>query len=126
MITDNYGTNDREDRSYRTADQGINSETMEKKDPAVNQHQDDTSIRGHYSDKADNFERKNSSSQDFDDEFTASDRDRRTLDESEAEEEEELMMRRGVHLAGRIRTRAYSRSGQASHRWASGFTKPEF
>jgi hypothetical protein len=89
MITDNYGTNDREDRSYRTADQGINSETMEKKDPAVNQHQDDTSIRGHYSDKADNFERKNSSSQDFDDEFTASDRDRRTLDESEAEEEEE-------------------------------------
>ncbi|MET3029204.1 hypothetical protein ABXT06_21175 [Flavobacterium sp. UW10123] len=42
MSRKNYDGFDRDDRSYHTADDSINSELLEKKDPAVNQHENDT------------------------------------------------------------------------------------
>ncbi|WP_394772886.1 hypothetical protein [Flavobacterium sp.] len=102
-------------RTSNRDDESIHSETMETKDPAINQHRTTGSDEG-YSEREDNFERKNTSdqnneendtedpyfqknadiAQDLDDDLKndKNDPDRRTLDEynattSEPGEEEE-------------------------------------
>ncbi|WP_281233992.1 hypothetical protein [Flavobacterium gelatinilyticum] len=118
MSRENYDDiYDQEDRRYYAAEDPINSELMEKKDPAINQHED-TSDRTRYRDEdsyestdkrdfedenkhlnkdndtSDPFFQKNAPiAQDLDDELKDddddNDADRRTLDESKADEDEE-------------------------------------
>jgi hypothetical protein len=87
MSRENYDNYDQEDFTYHAADHSasdsINSETMEKKDSAINQHEDE-SQRHNYSE--DHFERDND---DKDDNFLDNDANRRTLDEEKADEDEE-------------------------------------
>lgn len=98
MSKENLDTYDQEDRTYQAAGDSINSETMEKKDPAINQHEDDS--RGIYSD-TDSYERNTTGAyseenentdlnakDDEEDEFDI-DANRRTLDEEEADEDED-------------------------------------
>jgi len=118
MSKENYDNYDQEDHAYYAADDSINSETMEKKDPAINQHQDDSSRYSHKSDDyesngfsnskdnsdenendtSDPFFQKNAEiAQDLDDDLKEKDNDddfdndanRRTLDESKADEDQD-------------------------------------
>lgn len=69
---ENYDTYDQEDRTYHLAEESIHSETMEHTDPAVNQHYDDSRSKDHQPT-----------------ELNHDDADRRTLDESKADEDED-------------------------------------
>lgn len=91
-------------RNSRSDNEAINSETMENKDPAINQHQNDSSSTHRYSDdhnfdrdesdKDDDFDpyfQKNSDiAQDLDEDLKKenNDSDRRTLDEYNANQDE--------------------------------------
>ncbi|QSW89267.1 hypothetical protein J0383_00280 [Flavobacterium endoglycinae] len=118
MSRENYDNYDQEDFTYQAADHvagdSINSETMEKKDPAINQHQnesdrhshiphhDEDSISEHSDEKendtSDPFFQKNASiAQDLDEDLKDEDDDddfdndanRRTLDETKPDEDED-------------------------------------
>lgn len=118
MSRENYDNYDQEDFTYHAADHAasdsINSETMEKKDPAINQHQNDSDrhkhMPDHYEDNEDvfNSHEENDTSDPFfqknapiaqdldedlkdddDDDDFDNDANRRTLDESKADEDED-------------------------------------
>ncbi|GGF22308.1 hypothetical protein [Flavobacterium limi] len=116
MSRENYDNYDQEDLSYHAADHSasdsINSEIMEKKDPAINQHQDESHRHKHMpeyedsddisankkeNDTSDPFFQKNAPiAQDLDEDLKSDDDDdddddanRRTLDEEKADEDEE-------------------------------------
>jgi len=114
MSRENYDNYDQEDFGYYAADDSINSETMENKDPAINQHQNDSDRHTHTSthyesenshsyqsddqqnDPSDPFFQKNAPiAQDLDNDLRGedddfdNDADRRTLDEEKADEDEE-------------------------------------
>ncbi|GAA6765517.1 hypothetical protein AAFH68_14530 [Flavobacterium sp. CGRL1] len=79
MSRENYDNCDQDERSYHAADDSINSELMEKKDPAINQHENDTTgIHG------DTSEHPNPRPDERD-----PDADRRTLDEEKAIEDQD-------------------------------------
>lgn len=92
MSREIFDTYNQEDYTYHAADDSINSETMEKKDPAINQHEEDS--RGIHSDTDDSSERNTTNNtspnikDDSDDEWD-NDADRRTLDEEKADEDED-------------------------------------
>ncbi|MDP5199058.1 hypothetical protein [Flavobacterium sp. DG2-3] len=120
MSRQDYDNYDQEDFSYHAADHSasdsINSETMEKKDPAINQHEDssqrhkysedhfesDDNTVNHHSeentnDTSDPFFQKNAPiAQDLDEELKNekdddfdNDANRRTLDEEKADEDDD-------------------------------------
>ncbi|WP_163397271.1 hypothetical protein [Flavobacterium fluviatile] len=119
MSRQNYDNYDQEDFSYHAADHSasdsINSEIMEKKDPAINQHQDESHRHKHMpeyyddndnvsadhkkeNDTSDPFFQKNAPiAQDLDedlknddeDDIFGNDADRRTLDEEKADEDDD-------------------------------------
>jgi len=68
---ENYDTYDQNESTYHMGEESIHSETMEHTDPAVNQHHDDERSADHQPTELDH-----------------DDADRRTLDESEADEDE--------------------------------------
>jgi hypothetical protein len=68
----NYDTYNHDDNMYHMGEESIHSETMEDTDPAVNQHYDDERSADHQPTELDH-----------------DDADRRTLDESEADEDDE-------------------------------------
>lgn len=68
----NYDTYNHDDSMYHMGAESIHSETMEHTDPAVNQHYDDERSVDHQPTELDH-----------------DDADRRTLDESEADEDDE-------------------------------------
>lgn len=82
MSRENYDNYDQDERTYHAADDSINSELMEKKDPAVNQHENDS--RGIHSDRSEE-EKTSRHEDDFD-----NDANRRTLDEEKAVEDEDV------------------------------------
>ena len=69
---ENYDTYHQDDSTYHMGEESIQSETMEHTDPGVNQHYDDERSSGHQPSELDH-----------------DDADRRTLDESEADEDDE-------------------------------------
>ena len=89
-------------RNSRSDNEAINSETMETKDPAINQHQTDssddrystdyTSDSDNKSDKDDSdpyFQKNSNIAQDLDEDLKKdNDPDRRTLDEYKADQAE--------------------------------------
>ncbi|MFD1604417.1 hypothetical protein ACFSJW_13490 [Flavobacterium artemisiae] len=79
MARENYDNYGFDGRTYHVADDSINSELMEKKDPAVNQHEND--ITGIHSDES---EHHNPRPDERD-----PDADRRTLDEEKAVEDDD-------------------------------------
>lgn len=79
MSRENYDNYDQDERIYHAADDSINSELMETKDPAINQHESDTT--GIHNDAHENH---NHHDDDFD-----NDANRRTLDEEKAVEDED-------------------------------------
>lgn len=79
MSRENFDSYDQDERIYHAADDSIDSELMEKKDPAINQHENDTT--GIHSDAS---EHHNPRPDERD-----PDADRRTLDEEKAVEDEE-------------------------------------
>ncbi|SHG31043.1 hypothetical protein [Flavobacterium defluvii] len=114
MARDNYDNYDQEDHAYYAADDSIHSETMEQKDPAINQHQDNSNRHSYSSDhferSSDNDSDENDTSdpyfqknapiaQDLDDELKGKESDsddefdndanRRTLDETKPDEDED-------------------------------------
>jgi len=112
MSRENYDNYDQEDLTYHAADHSasdsINSETMERKDPAINQHENDSQRHKHTpeferdedeNDTSDPFFQKNASiAQDLDEDLKGDDDDdddfdndanRRTLDETKPDEDEE-------------------------------------
>lgn len=120
MSRENYDNYDQEDFTYHAADHSasdsINSELMEKKDPAINQHEDESQRHKHMpeyyenedeastahkdeNDTSDPFFQKNASiAQDLDEDLKGEDEDdedfdndanRRTLDETKADEDED-------------------------------------
>ncbi|WP_343697916.1 hypothetical protein [Flavobacterium sp.] len=114
MSRENYDNYDQEDLIYHAADhsasESINSETMEKKDPAINQHENDSQRHKHtpeYHDREENendtddpfFQKNAEIAQDLDEDLKSKDKDddddfdndanRRTLDESKADEDED-------------------------------------
>lgn len=111
MSRKNYDNYDQEDLTYHAADHSasdsINSETMEKKDPAINQHQNNSQRHKHTpeferdeneNDTSDPFFQKNAPiAQDLDEDLKGDDDDddfdndanRRTLDETKPDEDEE-------------------------------------
>lgn len=68
----NYDTYNHDDCMYHMGEESTHSETMEHTDPAVNQHYDDERSADHQPTELDH-----------------DDADRRTLDESEADEDDE-------------------------------------
>ncbi|KRD12452.1 hypothetical protein ASE21_00635 [Flavobacterium sp. Root901] len=82
MSRENYDNYDQDERIYHAADDSINSELMEKKDPAINQHETDST--GIHSDTFENHETNSRDEDDFD-----NDANRRTLDEEKAVEDED-------------------------------------
>ncbi|WP_125721350.1 hypothetical protein [Flavobacterium ustbae] len=112
MSRENYDNYDQEDLSYHAADHSasdsINSETMEKKDPAINQHQNESQRHKHTpeyqerdeNDTSDPFFQKNApiaqdldedlkDDDDDDDDVFDNDANRRTLDETKADEDKD-------------------------------------
>lgn len=119
MSRENYDNYDQEDQTYYAADHSasdsINSELLEKKDPAVNQHENESHRHKHtpeYSgnedegstlrdenDTSDPYFQKNATiaqdldedlkDDDDDDEKDFDDANRRTLDESKADEDDD-------------------------------------
>ncbi|WET02417.1 hypothetical protein [Flavobacterium sp. YJ01] len=79
MSRENFDNYDQDDRTYQAADDSINSELLEKKDPAINQHENDTT--GIHSDASDH---PNPRPDERD-----PDADRRTLDEEKAVEDDD-------------------------------------
>ncbi|MNY04136.1 hypothetical protein D3C86_1367930 [compost metagenome] len=79
MSRENQDNYDHDERSYQAADDSINSELLEKKDPAVNQHENDTAAI-----HSDTSEHHNHRPDERD-----PDSDRRTLDEEKAVEDED-------------------------------------
>lgn len=92
-------------RNSRSDNEAINSETMENKDPAINQHQNDSSTNNTYSkdhtlgrNNSDNekeedfdpyFQKNSDIAQDLDEDLkNDNDPDRRTLDEYKANQAE--------------------------------------
>lgn len=69
---ENYDMYNHQDSTYHMGEESIHSETMEHTDPAVNQHYDDERSADHQPTELDH-----------------DDADRRTLDESEADEDDE-------------------------------------
>lgn len=111
MSRENYDSYDQEDLIYHAADHSasdsINSETMEKKDPAINQHQNESQRHKHTPEYQEREENENDTSDPFfqknapiaqdldedlkgenDDEFD-NDANRRTLDETKPDEDED-------------------------------------
>ncbi|PIF34493.1 hypothetical protein CLU81_5143 [Flavobacterium sp. 9] len=68
---ENYDTYRQEDSMYHMGEESIHSETMEHTDPAINQHDDDERSADHQPTELDH-----------------DDADRRTLDESQADEDD--------------------------------------
>lgn len=94
MSRENYDNYDQENLTYHAADNSagdaINSETMEKKDPAINQHEDDSNKPNHRSDDEESkFSPNNTSENNDNDADFDNDANRRTLDESKAVEDED-------------------------------------
>ncbi|KAF2342592.1 hypothetical protein [Flavobacterium tistrianum] len=113
MSRENYDDYDQEDLSYHAADHSasdsINSETMEKKDPAINQHENESQRHKHTpefqereeneNDTSDPFFQKNAPiAQDLDEDLKSdnnedddfdNDANRRTLDETKPDEDKE-------------------------------------
>ena len=79
MSRENYDSYDRDEHSYQATDDSINSELLEKKDPAINQHENDTT--GIHSEDS---EHHNPRPDERD-----PDADRRTLDEEKAVEDDD-------------------------------------
>ncbi|MXO04391.1 hypothetical protein [Flavobacterium sp. HBTb2-11-1] len=79
MSRENQDRYDQDERTYHAADDSINSELLEKKDPAINQHENDAT--GIHSDAS---EHANPRPDERD-----PDADRRTLDEEKAVEDDE-------------------------------------
>ncbi|CAM3688008.1 hypothetical protein [Flavobacterium chungbukense] len=79
MSRENQDSCDHDERTYHAADDSINSELLEKKDPAINQHENDTT--GIHSDAS---EHANPRPDERD-----PDADRRTLDEEKAVEDDD-------------------------------------
>lgn len=69
---ENYDTYRQDDSMYHMGEEAIHSETMEHTDPGVNQHHDDERSADHQPTELDH-----------------DDADRRTLDESQADEDDE-------------------------------------
>lgn len=69
---ENYDNYNQDDSNYQMAEESINSESMEHTDPAINQHYKDERSADHQPTELDH-----------------DDADRRTLDESEADEDDE-------------------------------------
>ncbi|MFQ6601921.1 hypothetical protein [Flavobacterium sp. C3NV] len=69
---ENYDTYNQDDSTYQMGEESIHSETMEHTDPAINQHYSDERSADHQPTELDH-----------------DDADRRTLDESEADEDDE-------------------------------------
>lgn len=94
MSRENYDNYDQEDFTYQAADHGasdaINSELMEKKDPAINQHEDESQRHKYSEDHFDHDEKDSyaQNSDDNDEEFD-NDANRRTLDEEKADEDDQ-------------------------------------
>lgn len=68
----NYDNYNQDDSNYQMAEESINSESMEHTDPGINQHYKDERSADHQPTELDH-----------------DDADRRTLDESEADEDED-------------------------------------
>ncbi|PBJ05615.1 hypothetical protein [Flavobacterium sp. ACN6] len=80
MSNENYDNYDQDERNYHAAADSINSELLEKKDPAVNQHENDTT--GIHKDTYENHNHTDPDDRD-------PDADRRTLDEEKAVEDDD-------------------------------------
>lgn len=113
MSRENYDNYDQEGLIYHAADhsasESINSETMEKKDPAINQHENDSQRHKHTpeyyereeneNDTSDPFFQKNApiaqdldedlKKEDDDDNDFGNDANRRTLDETKPDEDKD-------------------------------------
>ncbi|WP_426485229.1 hypothetical protein [Flavobacterium sp. 2] len=113
MSRENYDNYDQEDLIYQASDHSasdsINSETMEKNDPAINQHENDSQRHKHtpeYNEREENendtsdpfFQKKAPIAQDLDEDLKKeeeedndfdNDANRRTLDETKADEDKD-------------------------------------
>ena len=69
MSRENYDNYDQEDHTYHAADHSasdsINSETMEKKDPAINQHENESQRHKHTPEFEEREEKENDTSDPF-------------------------------------------------------------